>query len=230
MRRFLKGIWFVGVIAMVWGCSLGEETIQFKCDRDPDETLFENPPLDTAFVKIESSNPALVRTINGIRLDTPEGYPVDGEYQNLSVFEREPKPENGRLFGLGTQITAESDSVDVVISFNFATGNQIAEVCRSTKVFQREHDWSRWDENIVGAEVMVTIPEDGKLVTYSSDTDQNDKDLFYLDGARFLDEVGFYAILSGNFSVLLVELNTGEATPREVEISGSFVLDMRVSK
>jgi hypothetical protein len=229
MRLVIKGVMFFGLVGLMAACSL-EGSEEFGCEDEPNPVLFENPPQDTVFIKVESEEVEFNRTFSGIRLDEPEDYPIEGEYENLSIYERDPKPDNGRLFGLGTRVSDSTDDAGIVVSFNLLTGSQIAEVCRSGKVFQTEHDWSRWDTNVVGVEIFMTIPIDGKMVTFTSDTNQNDADLFYIDGAEYLDGFGFYAKLSGNFSVTMQEIDHSTATPREIHVSGSYILDMKVSR
>ena len=131
---------------------------------------------------------------------------------------------------MGTRITNNSDSSDFVIAFNLSTGFELDEFCRSAKVFKSTHDWSKWNENIPGVEARMTFPLDGEMVTYSSDTSQDDEALLTIDGAEFLDGSGFYARISGSFSTKLRELGSTEDIPPIVEISGNYILNMRVSR
>ena len=226
MRKVIIGIIFGIFSTGFYGCSL-EGSDDFTCDEGADETLFDNPPADTVYVKIESDDIGFTKSFSGIRLDQPSGF-VEDAFENLTTYRREARPDGGKLYGLGTSI--EDDSSAVVIAFNLLTGTALSETCRSTKVFKREHDWSRWHDNIAGAEVRITVPIDGELVTFTSDGDQFDTDVLNLDGARFLDGVGFYATLSGSFSAILYEVNPVDLEPRTVEVSGEFIMDMRVSR
>ena len=208
-------------------CSL-EGSEEFNCRGGGDDSLFENPPTDTVFVMIESSNLDFNRTFLGIRSGEETMDPVEGDYQNLTLYEREPDTIGGRLYGLGTQITDAADSAGIIIAFNLSTGSELDEVCRSTKGFMREHDWSKWSENILGVEVIMTVPIGGEWVTFTTDTSQEDDNVFVLDGAEFLDGGGFYARLSGTFNTTLSE--EGSNDPIEAEVTGSFILNMRVSR
>lgn len=217
----------IGIIGIVTGCSL-ESSSEFNCGTGANETLVQNPPADTSFVQIESVDLKFNRTFIGIRNGEDSTDPVNENYDNLSLYEREPDQPGSNLYGLGTRIIDQTDSAAVVLAFNFFTGDDFTEFCRSTKVFQSEHDWSKWNENIGGVEIIVTLPIDGKWVTFSTDASQEDDDILRIDGAEFLDERGFYARLSGNYTTKLSEADTED--PLEVDVTGSFILDMRVSR
>ena len=223
------GVVLIGFSGLISNCSL-EGSSEFSCGTEPDETLFENPPIDTAFVKLESSDPIFARTFRGIRKAEILENPVEGIFENLQTYEREAEANGGRLFGLGTQITDAADSAGIIIAFNLETGSTLIETCRSTKVFQAEHNWSRWQENLPGIEIVMTLPIDGKWVNFTSDTSQEDGDIFELKGAEFLDSVGFYARLSGSFTVTLKEEDSSKEFPEEIDVAGSFILNMRVSR
>jgi len=225
--------WFIltaiiGFWILTGGCSLDGGTSDFSCG-DADDTLFENPPPDTIYITVDSEDPRFNKTFLGIRRVEPDEDPIEGYFENLITYER-AQSSSGRLFGLGTKVLDEEDSSGAVIAFNLATGTDLNEVCRSAKVFKREHDWSKWSQDIPGVEFIITLPVDGELMTFSSDTSQEDVDIFSIDGAKFLDEVGFYARLSGSFTVKIRELGSTDDTPLEVKVSGTFVLNMRVSK
>ena len=213
---------------LISACSLDEGTSEFVCG-DPDDTLFETPPADTILINIESTDLEFNKTFTGVRIASDAENPVEGLYENLSTYTR-PASGSGRLYGLGTKITDESDSSEIVIAFNLSTGTELDEVCRSSKVFKREHDWSKWNDDIPGVEVLMKVPVNGEIITFSSDTSQEDEDIMTLDGAEFLDDYGFYARLGGSFTVKLKELGSTNDPPLEVYISGSFILNMRVSK
>jgi hypothetical protein len=218
-------------IAVFYGltssCSL-EGSDEFNCRGGGDDSLFETPPEDTVFVIIESPNANFNRTFYGLRNGEETLDPVEGDYLNLRLYEREPNTDEGRLYGLGTEIIDVADTASLIIAFNLSTGSQIEEVCRSTKVFMREHDWSKWASNILGVEIIMTIPIDGNWVIFSTDTSQEDDNNFELDGAEFLNNSAFYARLSGSFNTTLAEKNS--TSPREAEVTGSFILNMRVSR
>jgi len=215
------------IVAMVTSCSL-DGSSDFNCRGGGDDSLLETPPQDTVFVNIESSNTDFNRTFYGLRSAEETLDPVEGNYMNLKLYEREPDTVEGRLYGLGTEIIDYADSASVIIAFNLSTGSEVDEVCRSTKVFMREHDWSKWADNILGVEIIMTVPINGNWTTFSTDTSQEDDNNFELDGAEFLNNSAFYARLSGSFNTTLAEV--GSSNPMEAEVTGSFILNMRVSR
>jgi len=227
MRNLFLIISIAGFYGLTSSCSL-EGSAEFSCRGGGDDSLFETPPEDTVYVTIESSNANFNRTFYGLRSNEETLDPIEGDYLNLSLYEREPDSTEGGLYGLGTEIIDVADSAGIIIAFNLSTGSELDEVCRSTKVFRREHDWSKWSDNILGVEIIMTIPVSGNWVTFSTDTSQEDDNIFELDGAEFLKNSAFYARLSGSFNTTLAEQNS--ANPGEAEVTGSFTLNMRVSR
>ena len=219
------------MIAIATGCDL-EGTDSFSCGSVVSQDLLDNPPVDTAFVNINAPNSELDRSFRGIKSDSPGlGDPfVDGLFENLFTYERQPDPTGGLMVGLGTEILDVTDSAFVILSFDMRILNGVDEVCRPVRTLQFEHDWSTWVDNLPGANLLIAVPINGEMITFTSDTDQPDGGNLKIEGVEILDGRGYYSRIKGTFNGNVVERDSLEESPNTIRVSGSFVLNMQLAK
>ena len=208
-------------------CSLESES-SIACGISFDASLLDDPPEDTVFINFDASDFQFKRRFSGLRKAEVEGNPVDGAYENLRQTGRSPGNFGEELRGLGVTIINPGDSSEATLSFNLQEVTAGDAVCRRNKTLQDTHDWSRWTDNVQGAELLLTIRITGEWVTFSTDTEQDEDFLIDLEGAELLDDAGIFARIQGSFRGNMVQIDPEVDDPMVVEVNGTFIVNTQV--
>jgi len=221
--RKVTVVWLL-TLCFGFGCSLdGGDDVGLSCGISFDTSLLENPPEDTVWIKISSGDPRFQRTFRRVRPEEQFGNPIEGNYNNLFIYQH--TPNSGVLKGVGTTIVDLTDSANVTLAFNLPESAFSDRVCRMSKTLQSDHEFSELIKNKQGAEIRMTLNIDGEWISFTTDGQLQDGFILDLEGAELLDEFNVNVRLKGTFSSRLVQEFPISETPIKVGISGSFIMN-----